>query len=115
MAEIFIVRKMLKIFDLVALFIYPLEPTSNGTKRHLYPLSSKSFFNVVYLRDFLRFAASAFLSKLHVSSSKQIVFSFLLRSTKSGLDCVTRTSGGIVPPFTSRPEISQYTCRSQDS
>ena len=69
-----LLEKMLKIFDLVALLIYPLEPTSNGTKRHLYPLSSKSFFNVVYLRDFLRFAASAFLSKLHVSSSKANCF-----------------------------------------
>ena len=106
------VRKVFKIFDFVALLMWPLDPTSNGTRRHLKPLSSRSFFSAAYLKDFLKNAASEFFSKLQVSSSKHIVFSRLFKRTKSGLDCVTRISGSIVPPFTSRPEISQYTSRS---
>ena len=69
-AEIFIVVKILKRFDLVDFLICPLEPTSKGTKKHLYPISSRSFFRVVYLMDFLKYAASAFCSKLHVNSSR---------------------------------------------
>ena len=110
LAAIFIVRKVLKIFDFVALLMCPLDPTSKGIKRHLKPLSSKSFFSAAYLRDFLKNAACEFLSKLQVSSSKQIIFSCLFKSTKSGLDCVTRISGGIVPPFKSRPEILARAC-----
>ena len=90
------VRKVFKIFDCVALLMWPLDPTSNGTRRHLKPLSSRSFLSVAYLKDFLKNAASEFFSKLQVSSSKHMIFSYLFKSTKSGLDCVTRISGGIV-------------------
>ena len=69
---------------------------------HLYPLSSRSLFRDVYLIVFLKFAASKLLSKLQVSSIKYIVLESLSSSTKSGLDWVTRTSGGIVPPLVSK-------------
>ena len=60
LANIFIVAKILKIFDFVDFFMWPLDPTSKGTKKHLYPLSSRSVFNEWYLIDFLKCAASAF-------------------------------------------------------
>ena len=71
-----------------------------------------SDFSWVYFSFFLALAESIFLSKLQVSSSTKICFSFLLINTKSGLDVVGRISGGMVEPFRSDPGISAYTSRS---
>ena len=108
-AVILVLANMFTILALFDLLTWPLDPISKGARIHLYPLSSRSLFREVYLIVFLKFAASKFLSKLQVSSIKYITLAFLSSSTKSGLDVVTRTSGGIVPPLMSRPDISEYT------
>ena len=89
--------------------MYPLDPTSNGIKLHVYPWSSISCLSAVYFRVFLAFALSIFLSKLHVNSRTNTFLVSLFNSTKSGLDVVTRMSGGIVLPFRSSPGRSANT------
>ena len=51
-------------------------------------------------------------SKLQVSSSSQIVFLVLLSNTRSGLERVTRMSGGIVLPLMSNLGMSANTSKS---
>ena len=78
---------------LLFLFIYPLDPTSNGIKLHIYPWSSIFCLSAVYFRVFLAFALSIFLSKLHVNSRTNTFLVSLLNSTKSGLDFISLKTG----------------------
>ena len=68
-----------------------------------------SLLRDVYFVLFLMFAARIFLSKLHVNSNTYTDLMLLLIITRSGLDSVTSTSGGIVLPFKSRSGRSAYT------
>ena len=86
----------------------PLDPISKGTHSTFHPLFVKPLLRSKYSVIFLRFAASAFFSKLTVNSNRVIFFSGLLRITISGLSSVVRTSAGIVPPFILCPGISMY-------
>ena len=103
-AVILVLANMLTILALFDLLTWPLDPISKWARLHLYLLSCRSLFRGIV---FLKFAASTFLSKLQVSSIKYNTLAFLSSSTKSGLDWVTRTSCGIVPPLMSRPDISE--------
>ena len=51
------------------------------------------------------------LSKLQVSSSSQTVFLLLLVNTRSGIERITRMSGGIVLLLMSNPGMSAYTSK----
>ena len=86
----------------------PLEPISKGTQSTFHPLALMSLLRSTYLVFFLRFAASAFFSKLTVSSNSVIFLSILLRITISGLSSVVKMSAGIVPPFMLCPGMSMY-------
>ena len=90
------------------LVTYPLEPISNGVRLVVQPAFTRSSFRSLYLLLFLKNADSMFFSKLHVSSKISIVFLLLSKNTKSGLSVVTKTSGGIVPPFRLKPGMSAY-------
>ena len=94
--------------NLFLLFICPLDPISKGIHSTFQPFFLISLLRSTYFVVFLRFAASAFFSKLTVSSNSIIFFSCLLRITISGLSSVVRTSAGIVPPFILCPGISIY-------
>ena len=88
--------------------IWPLEPTSNGTRFVNQPALIRSVLRSKYLVVFLRWAEGIFFSKLQVSSNILIVLDLLSKMTMSGLKLVAKTSGGMVPPLIWWPGISVY-------
>ena len=99
------------IFALFVDVTYPRDPISKGRSVHWNPESSMSDLISVYFNAFLWCATCMLLSKLQVSSSSQTVFLLLFISTRSGLEGVTRMSGGIVLPLMSNPGMSAYTSK----